>query len=465
MSSGLSEEARDKLEGFIVKAMAEAHVPGLSIALVKDGEVVYARGFGARNLERNIPATPNTLYGVGSCTKSFTALAIMQLVEEGRLDLEDPVGKYVPLKLGMKEKPIRIHHLLTHSSGIPSLGVAVILITRMTGREEHWIPMSSLEDFLRHLNGASEEVAAEPGERFFYFNSGYTLLGEVVERVSGMRYEEYVRERILKPLRMNRSTFLKEEFEKDPDTMTAYWKEKDGSLTPTVHPFHKFIYAPGGLLSSVMELTNYLTMNINGGVFEGERLLEESLLRGMQEIHIERGPGLFGRQGYGYGWAVTEDFLGHKLVSHGGSTGVSSAYLGFIPEEGVGVALAANTGSYGSPAIPQVALALLLGREPEKELPILEIGRRLDLLTGVYESYKGIRRISVVRKGPLLYLESKERFGEMSAPLIPESERIEDYRFYIYSGVGVKTPVEFVVDSKGRVDLYIERWRLHKVKA
>ncbi|RLI31471.1 serine hydrolase, partial [Candidatus Bathyarchaeota archaeon] len=269
MSSGLSEEARDKLEGFIVKTMAEAHVPGLSIALVKDGEVVYARGFGARNLEKNVPATPNTLYGVGSCTKSFTALAIMQLVEEGRLDLEDPVGKYVPLKLGMKEKPIRIHHLLTHSSGIPSLGVAVILITRMTGREEHWIPMSSLEDFLRHLNGASGEVAAEPGERFFYFNSGYTLLGEVVERVSGMRYEEYVRERILKPLRMNRSTFLKEEFEKDPDTMTAYWKEKDGSLTPTVHPFHKFIYAPGGLLSSVMELTNYLTMNINGGVFEG----------------------------------------------------------------------------------------------------------------------------------------------------------------------------------------------------
>ncbi|RLI29643.1 serine hydrolase, partial [Candidatus Bathyarchaeota archaeon] len=254
----MTEEVKEKLESMIATVMAQACIPGLSIAVVKDSQVVYARGFGARNVKENLPATPNTLFGIGSCTKSFTALAIMQLAEKGKLDIHDPVSKYVPFKLGSREEPITIHHLLTHSSGIPDLGVAEVLISRMAGIDEKWVPLASLEDFLLHINGASKEVAAEPGKRFFYFNSGYTLLGEIIERVAETPYEEYVRENILKPLKMERSTFLKEEFEKDPDVMTPYLVEtKNGTVTvtPSRHPFHKFIYAPGGLLSSVMELS------------------------------------------------------------------------------------------------------------------------------------------------------------------------------------------------------------------
>jgi len=464
MSHEFSEEAKEKLESYIVKGMAEAHVPGLSIALVKEGQIVYAKGFGARNVEANAPATPHTLYGIGSCTKSFTALAVMQLVEQGRLDVQDPVKKYLPLKLGKEEAPIRIHHLLSHSSGAPNDGMAEILINRTTGLTDYWIPMSSFDEFMLHINGASEEVAAEPGERYFYYNSGFTLLGEIVERVSGMKYEDYIKEKILKPLKMSRSTFLKEEFEKDPDTMTAYRKDKDGTPKATVHPFHKFVYAPGGLLSPVTELTNHLTMNMNGGTFEGEKLAEAFSMEAMHRSYIETGAGFFGKQGYGYGWSITEGFLGHRLIQHGGSTGVSSAFLGFIPDQKVGVALAANTGTYGPASMTLGALALLLGKDPEKELPLLEIEKRLSLLEGTYESYRGIRRLSVVRKGPMLYLEEKTRFTESSVPLVPESEKLEDLKFHIYSGVGAKMPVEFVVDPKGRTDLYMERWRLHKVK-
>ena len=99
MSQDFPEEAAEKLEGYVVRAMTESHVPGLSIALVKEGQVVYAKGFGARNVEQNLPATADTLYGVGSCTKSFTALAIMQLAEEGKLSIDDPAKKFVPLKI------------------------------------------------------------------------------------------------------------------------------------------------------------------------------------------------------------------------------------------------------------------------------------------------------------------------------------------------------------------------------
>jgi len=465
------EEVKERFENIVATVMAQARVPGLSIAVVKEHQIIYARGFGARNVKENLPATPHTLYGIGSCTKSFTALAIMQLAEKGKLDLYDPVSRYVPFKLGSKENPITVHHLLTHSSGIPNLGVAEILISRMTGIDEKWIPMSSLDDFFLHINGAFEEIAAKPGKRFFYFNSGYTILGEIIEKVSQMKYEEYVRENILKPLKMERSTFLKEEFEKESDAMTPYFIEaKNGTTTttPTSHPFNKFIYAPGGLLSSVTELSNYLIANMNGGTFQETKILDASLLKEMHKIHVETEMfrsyyGSYGREGYGYGWAILENFFGHKLVGHGGSTGVSSANLAFIPSLKIGVAQAANIGRIPIP-IHLALLALLMGKDPEKDIPFFKIEKKLASLAGVYKSYKGVITLEVTKKGPMLYLESKEKFMEMSMPLIPETDKIENLKFYIISAPGERTPVEFTIDPSGKIDMYVERHRLHKVK-
>jgi len=177
MSYELPEDFKEKFENMIATAMAGMRIPACSVAMVKDDQVIYARGFGARNIKENLPATQDTLYGIGSCTKSFTALAIMQLAEQGKLDVQDPVSKHLPFKLGSEENPIKIHHLLSMSSGIPNLGVAELLIYKYTGADEKWVPMSSMEDLFLHVNGAKEEVAAEPGKRMFYFNTGYTLLG------------------------------------------------------------------------------------------------------------------------------------------------------------------------------------------------------------------------------------------------------------------------------------------------
>jgi CubicO group peptidase (beta-lactamase class C family) len=474
MFSSISEEIKEKFENAIATVMTEARIPGLSVALVKENQVVYARGFGARNLKDNLPATPQTLYGIGSCTKSFTALAIMQLAEQGKLNVHDPVSKYLPLKIGNKDNPITIHHLLTHSSGIPNLGEAETIITRMNEIYDIWIPASSFEDIMLHINGASQEVATKPAERFFYLNEGYALLGEIIERVSGMKYQIYVKERILKPLKMNRSTFLKEEFEKDPDIMTPYFvqtKEGKMTITPAQHPFHKFVYAPGGLISSVMELANYLVATMNNGVFEDAKILDASLLIEMQKLHITTETngkalalGSRGKEGYGYGWAVLEDFLGHKSVSHSGSTAVSSAYLAFIPDLKIGIAAAANAGSTPVPLL-RGALAFLMGKDPEKEMPFFEREKKLGMLVGTYETYKGVNKASVVKKGGLLYLEIKEKYMESSDPLIPETEKIEEFKFYMVTETGDKMPVEFEVDSAGKIDLYVERNRYHKIRS
>jgi len=453
------------IEEEIPKLMRETKTPGLSIAVLREKEVIYAEGFGARNVELNLPATPNTLYGIGSCTKSFTALAIMQLAEKKLLNIDDPVEKYVPLKIKSKGKSITIHNLLTHTSGLPSLGTAVILIARMAGIGEKWIPMSSMDDFYRHLNGAEGEVVDEPGKRFFYFNAGYTILGDIIEKVSGKPYEEYIQENILTPLEMERTTFLKEKFEREEDKMTPYWKSKEGKLIPSKHPFHKLIYAPGGLLSSVMELTNYLKMNIEEGKFRGRVIVKPESIREMQRIYVEMPrKTYYGREGYGYGWGIVENFLGEKMVEHGGSTGVSSAYLAFLPKSRVGVAMASNTSGFPYSIVAQAIFAILLGKDPEKTIPPIRIRRRLNMLAGIYETYKGISRVKVVNRGGILFIERRDEFAEMNIPIIPEDLKLESYKFSIISN-GIKTPVEFQVKSPEEIDLIIERNVFHKVRS
>ena len=469
----MSKEDLDGMRRFIERRvpelMAQRRVPGLSIAVVEGEEVVYAEGFGVRDVERSLPATPDTLYGIGSCTKFFVALAILQLVERGEISLDDPVSKYIPLKIGIPGKPITVHHLLTHSSGIPSLGTSTIALSRGI-RGDVGIPFGSADDFYRHINGAQEEIADEPGRSFFYLNAGYRMLGDIIQRVSETPFDVYIREEILKPLKMTRTTFSKAEFEGDADRMTPYIKDKEGRLVPSKFPYPEvrsnpefsFIAAAGGLLSSVRELTNYLMMNINEGRFGDAMLLSPELMEEMQKVQIERPPTYFGRNGYGYGWFVAEDFLGHKLVSHGGSILVSTAYLAFIPEEKLGVAMASNAMGFPYAPVAQGIFAALMGEDPEEVIPVLRLWRRMKILTGTYEIYRGLSRVKVVNRGGLLFLERRDWFMEASIPLIPERDDLETYRFYILSE-GVRQPVEFVVESPEKIDLYVERNRYHKI--
>jgi len=288
MSDEACEAAIEFIERVAPDLMEKERIPGLSIAVIKNGDVVYTGGFGARNVEQNLPATPDTLYGIGSCTKSFVALAIMQLAKQGKISLDDPASKYTPLKIGRPCKPITIRHLLSHSSGIPSLGTSTIALQRGIGVDV-WIPWGGVEDFYRHVNGAGDEIAADPGERFFYLNAGYRILGHVIQEASGLRFDEYITEKILRPLKMGRTTLSKAVYMKDKDRMTPYRRDENGKPVPTKFPYPNvednpefaFIAAAGGVISSVVDLTNYLKMNINMGVFMGAELINEDSLEEM----------------------------------------------------------------------------------------------------------------------------------------------------------------------------------------
>ncbi|MFB6187686.1 MAG: serine hydrolase domain-containing protein, partial [Halobacteriaceae archaeon] len=164
----VSEEKRHEIESFITEWLSDNRIPGASLAIVDNGDTVYANGFGARDLATNTPAAAQTRYGVASVTKSFTAMAVLQLVDAGHVGLDDPITDYVPYYEDL-ENPPTVHELLSHTSGMPSDGASVALISRLMGGDPVEVPLSSDDDFSRYVRDSLSEHAS--GDRFFYYNT------------------------------------------------------------------------------------------------------------------------------------------------------------------------------------------------------------------------------------------------------------------------------------------------------
>ena len=448
------------IEHIVPKLMREGKMPGLSIAVVKNGETLYAEGFGSRDRERNLPATPDTLYGIGSITKSFVAIAIMQLVEKGLLKLDDPVSKHAPFKIGLKDKPIKIHNLLTHSLGLPSLATSSVAFYKSVGYDTG-IPFGSPDDFYRLINGAQGEIVDEPGKRFFYHNAAWRILGHIIQQKTGTPFHVYIKEKVMKPLGVNRSTLNTAEFNTDPDRITPYWKKPDGSVNPTKFPYpnpddnkpFSFMAAAGGITSSANEMAKYM----NAHIAKDSGLITPESFELMQTLHIHRPDGYYGENGYGYGLGVTPDFHGRKMISHGGSILVSTAHMSLVPEEGLGVMIMGNSAKIAYEAINESILALLMGLDPFESTPGLYVKQRMLDLTGRYETYMGIESVDVRYKGGLLYLESETPFAKTSTPIIPEDPLMGETKFFTLVD-GVKAPIVFDGGN-----LFVERYVYHKV--
>jgi CubicO group peptidase (beta-lactamase class C family) len=463
-------EVESWIEKNVPLYMERARMPGFSIAVVKDGSTIYAEGFGLRDTQKNLPATPDTLYGIGSITKSFVAIGIMQLVEAGEISLDDPVSKHIPFELGMPGEPITIHHLLTHSPGIPSLATSTVAISRGLGMDTG-VPLGSADDFYRLVNGAQDEIVARPGERFFYHNAAWRMLGAIIQEKSGVPFHRYIKENVIDPLGMERTTLSLTAFEADPDHILPHLKigdEVEASRFPYPNPDDNlefsFITAAGGIVSSVNEMTRYLNAQIEKGKTGNGRLASEESFGEMQQQHISRPHPYKGEYGYGYGLAITPDFLGHKMIDHGGSIAVSTAYMAFIPDIEAGVVMMGNSSGMDYATIAESVLAILMGEDPAEALPGLYIRERMKRLTGSYEVYRGIERLKVVNRGGLLYLEEKSRRTEKTSltPLIPEDPTLATVDFYVLRN-GLKSPVEFVTREDGQIDLFIGRYCYHKV--
>lgn len=447
-----------KLEDFILEKMRQTKMPALSIGLIQDGEIVYKRGFGFRVLETYAPADENTVYGVGSITKSFTALAIVKLAEEGKIDLEKPVEEYLPIKLRPFGEPVRVKHLLYHASGIPSLGYAEAFIDGVFGLGDGWLPVKDPQDVLLFAKDAESWAFSRPNERFFYSNSGYVMLGKIVSTVTGIPYEEYVKRYILEPLGMTRSYFSRDEVEKDPNVAAGYILDPQGHHVRK--PFPYGISSDGGLLSNVIDLSKYVTFYMNMGELEGRRIASKRSIETMVTGHIPVPWESFGDETYGYGWIVHPNFLDERLIEHSGSVLIYTGFVGYIPERKIGVAVLSNCAGYPLSNIGMYALALMLDKDPEESFDFVRSDRILQSLVGRYEGYKKSVAFDVKRSGEFLIMEMVSRNLKLSSILVPEKVEKDYVKCFTLQNFR-KMDVEFFIEPN-RIVLLYERYKLIK---
>jgi CubicO group peptidase (beta-lactamase class C family) len=457
------------LQKIVVKLMRKFRVPGLAISILHNNKSVFEKGFGFRDLEKSLPMTSNSLIGIGSISKSFTALLIIKLCEKGLLNLDDSVCNFLEIEPFLSHQNITIAHLLAHSSGIPSVDAQWLPIAITYGDYQRIYPIGSLDDYLYHLSETKDEILFNPGEKFFYNNDMFTLLGMVIEKLTGKSFEDVLREEILTPLEMNRATVRREKLEKDPmkDYITGYihksTKEKLQFDKPTL-PFSEYLQAPGGLYTSMHEMLNYANCLLNKGVYKDKQIIKSDSLELLWTPRIKSPYGYGKDPKYCLGWVREEDFLNTTLIHHGGGLGVSTSFFGLIPDLSIAVSVAENDDSGICSVVGLSALALMVGEDPEKineKLKLLEI---YDKIAGNYKSSLGLYKLEVSFKGFSIYIKVETDDGTFDFPLIIED--FDDLTFKLFSTIPSELQkVKFFQDSTTGKVIYAtyDRYLYHKV--
>jgi CubicO group peptidase (beta-lactamase class C family) len=328
------------LDVYIEAAMQQWQVPGLAIAVVRNDTVIYERGFGVREQGRSEPVDEHTLFAIASTTKAMTVAGLGMLVDEGRLDWDDAVAKYLPgLQIGdaYVTRELTVRDLLTHRTGIArsdNLWIAGPFDRAEVLRRARYLPQSNA---FRTTYG--------------YQNIMYIAAGELLGAVAGMSWDEFMEERVFRSLGMRRST-TRADVVATRDNVASSHIRVDGQVEAVERRNYDNIGGAGAAFSSVHEMAQWLRMHLNGGTYRGMRLLDEATLREIHSPQTVMRSDTVGRRlfptthfrAYGLGWNL-QDYHGRKLVHHSGSLNWTRTHVGMVPEEGIGVVVIANLSS------------------------------------------------------------------------------------------------------------------------
>jgi len=372
------------LDAFIRKAVRRHRIPGLAFLLAQNGRRLVAKGYGYRDVAQRLPVTPRTMFGIASVTKSFTALGILRLQEEGRLRVTDPVVRHLP-EFGTPSARwtprIQLHHFLTHSSGLPPLPSIYYTsgrslarspvndprISRKVGIDPAHPPIDTYEQLMEYLRTTRYELLGPPGKYFSYSNEAFGLLGAVIERVSGRHLESFLEEEILRPAGMRSTTFDTGIMLRSPEVTTLYppplpprkrgWAASQDWWEDTC------LRGAGALRTNLDDLALYLEIYRTGGRVGRTTIVTPASVRTMTQPYVPVMPGVF----YGYGLLVQPDFPGGPLVYHtGGLKGVSSI-IAALPKQGITSAVLTNRDQAPSHLAAQAGINLLLNRPLTQE--------------------------------------------------------------------------------------------------
>jgi len=299
--------------------------------------------------------SPLTLYSTASVTKLFVGTAVMQMAEKNLIDLNDPVIKHLPyFKLkDEKYKSITILQLLSHTSGLPDIETEELYSSWRNPEYDN----EALERYVRSIQDKS--LIANPGELYSYSNMAYDILGDLISKTSKIPFEQYIKQHVLDPLEMEKSTILLKNVDKNLLALPHLMDKKFEYKVSEMIPYSRRHPACGTLFSNVIEMSNWAIANMNRGLFKGKRILQDSSYNMMwRPAVIEDNP-------VGISWLI-EDFGGYKLFSHGGGDPGYRIEFYIIPEKSVGVVVMANCWEDQINPIATKALNILLG-EDEKD--------------------------------------------------------------------------------------------------
>ncbi len=336
----LTAEEKSKevdLKGFpeyVKKLMTEEKVPGMAVAIVKDGKVIFAEGFGVRGIEENKPVTANTLFAIGSTSKAFTTAGMGILVDQGKLDWDKPVKEYLPtfkLKDPVASEGMAPRDLVCHRSGLPRHDFA--WINSSWSREE-------LFHAMRYLKPNQPFRTVWQYQNFMFMTAGY-----LVGQVAGTTWEEFTKKNIFMPLDMKTSNFSVEDSKKSSDFAIPHGERKDEIVEI---PFRNIdaIGPAGSINSCVNEMAQWIIMNLNKGKYGEKQIVSEA---SMKEIHS---PQMIASKSirekemfyslYGMGWGITA-YRGHLYISHGGGIDGFITQVALLPNQNAGMVVLSNT--------------------------------------------------------------------------------------------------------------------------
>ena len=408
------EKTKTVLTGLIEKTLADNGAPSMSIALVRGDSIVWKAAFGYTNMRSRTPATTETLYSTGSSFKSVTATAVMQLAEQHKLRLDDPINRYLDdsqvQDRVQSEKPVTFTHILSHWSGLKN------------GAETQPIWGRKLPKTLEAMTSGLYSIRA-PETKWEYNNFAYGTAGLLVQKISGVEYEKYMVDHVLKPLGATTAHPVYPSPEMVERMALPY--KAGGSLgkpEPEVQ-VHFDVYPAGDIYLTAEDMARYLGAQLNGGVFNGNRILSEESVREMHK------PRFGGDYGLGF-WMVHDSATGHTLIHHGGAIPGMRAFLIGDLDAHVGVYYMTNS-DYLPDATPPAqseivyaALKLLRGEEyvPRPQPKAIAVDDKvLNSYVGTYDLSQGTivvsrvgRALAVQQNGQTakneLLAETPERF-------------------------------------------------------
>ncbi|MCP4218105.1 MAG: serine hydrolase, partial [bacterium] len=335
----------ETLETNVRTLMKKGKIPGLSLAIINKKKQISLKNFGYADLEIKTPVQSGTLFQLGSCSKSFTALGLLKLEEKGLVGLDEPVSKYLPWFFVTHDKrrvSITLRQLLHHTGGIPAETLSLIPVGNEKG---------ALEQTVRKIAGM--ELASSPGEKFQYATINYDVLGAVIQQVTGQTFEEYMAREVFKPLALHDTVVgVGNGVKKSPPPAVGY---KTGFFSPRryVAPIFRGNNPAAYILSNSRDMARWLQLQTG---FETSAL--SPLIHGTLEAD-ESVPPADGRLSYGMGWFI--DRYGKKKIFHQGANPNFSTYIAFRPEDKIGVAVLANSNSSYTAVIGETVLKIVAG--------------------------------------------------------------------------------------------------------